>query len=83
LNKSSDGRLVQLGAFASLDAAKAYRQKLLGLGLLQDARIDIVTVDLGKHGVFNRVLATPVANTADALCMALKARGIQCFTIAP
>jgi cell division septation protein DedD len=79
--KSPDGRLVQLGAFANIESAREYRNKLLSLGLMQDDQIAIVTVDLGAHGLFHRVVATPTT-TADELCSALKARGTECFTIA-
>ena len=78
-----DGRLVQIAAFADIDGAQAYRLKLQAMDILRDARIDVVSVDLGRHGLFHRVVAKPGAANADALCMALKARGIDCLTIAP
>ncbi len=81
--KPTDGRLVQLGAFANLEAAQAYRKKLQGLTSMESARIDIVTVDLGNFGYFHRVVATPFETSAEALCASLKARGTECFTIEP
>jgi cell division septation protein DedD len=81
--KSPDGRLAQLGAFGNIDSAKAYKEELLKFGLIQADQIEIVTVNLGEHGLFHRVVAKPVGMTADALCNALKARGAECITIAP
>jgi hypothetical protein len=80
---AGDGRLVQIAAFADIEGAKAYRLKLQAMDILQDARIDVVSVDLGRHGLFHRVVAKPGSTSADALCMALKTRGIECFAIAP
>ncbi|OYY95326.1 MAG: hypothetical protein B7Y41_02140 [Hydrogenophilales bacterium 28-61-23] len=79
--KPADGRVVQLGAFANIDSAKAYRDKLLSLGLMQAEQIDIVTVDLGRHGLFHRVVATPIGGNAESLCSSLKAQRVECFTI--
>ncbi len=81
--KPTDGRLVQLGAYANIEAAQAYRRKLRGLALMETTRIDIVTVDLGNFGYFHRVVATPFETSAEALCASLKARGTECFTIEP
>jgi len=78
-----DGRMVQLGAFAKPEGAQAHRQKLLALDLLDASQIEIVTVNLGARGLYHRVVAKPVATTADALCAALKTRGAECFIIAP
>lgn len=83
VRRPADGRLAQLGAFADIAGARAHREKLLGLGLLAAEQIEIVTVDLGRFGLFHRVVATPIATTADALCTSLKARGAECITIAP
>jgi hypothetical protein len=78
-----DGRLVQIAAFADIAGAQAYRLKLQAMDILQAARIDVISVDLGRHGLFHRVVAKPGAGSADALCLALKTRGIECLTIAP
>ncbi|MDP2787759.1 MAG: SPOR domain-containing protein [Pseudomonadota bacterium] len=83
VDKPSDGRLVQIAAFADIEGARAYRQKLLSMPLLIDAQIDIVTVDLGRHGLFHRVVAKPGKSGADTMCSALKTQGIECITIAP
>jgi hypothetical protein len=83
VKKPADGRVVQIAAFADIEGARAHRLKLQSLDLLQDAQIDIVSVDLGAHGLFHRVVATPRSSTADALCSGLEKRGIECFTIAP
>jgi hypothetical protein len=56
---------------------------LQAMDILQAARIDVISVDLGRHGLFHRVVAKPGAGSADALCLALKTRGIECLTIAP
>jgi len=80
---ATDSRLVQIAAFADIEGARAYRLKLQAMDVLKDARIDIVSVDLGRHGLFHRVVANPGSTTADALCKALKTQGIECFTIAP
>jgi hypothetical protein len=82
-DKPTDRRVVQIAAFADIEGARAHRLKLQSLDLLQDAQIDIVTVDLGAHGLFHRVVATPGSSSADALCSSLKMRGIECFTITP
>ena len=83
LVKPQDGRVAQLGAFANVQAAQAYRRKLMGLDLLQAARIEVVSVDLGNYGQFHRVFAIPTDISADQLCGQLKSRGTPCFTITP
>ncbi len=81
LPKPLDDRLVQLGAFANSEKAQAYRQKLLLSGSLKEGQVEIVTVDLGAHGRFHRVVATPAGTTAETLCSSLKTTGVSCFTI--
>jgi cell division septation protein DedD len=81
--KPTDGRLVQIAAFADIEAARSYRQKLLSMPLLIKAQIDIVSVDLGRHGQFHRVVANPTESSAEALCNGLKTQGIDCLTISP
>jgi hypothetical protein len=81
LPKPPDGRVAQLGAFASLEGAKLLREKLLTLGLMRPEQIEIIKVDLGWHGLFHRVVATPIGSTAESLCTSLKAQNIECFTI--
>jgi hypothetical protein len=80
---TDDGRLVQIAAFADIEGAQAYRLKLQAMDIMQRARIDVISVDLGRHGMFHRVVAKPSASSADVLCKELKMRGIDCFTIAP
>ena len=81
--KSSDGRLVQIAAFADIAGAKAYQNKLQLMELLKDSQINIVSVDLGKYGKFHRVVATPGAIGAEALCSGLKKQGMECLVITP
>jgi hypothetical protein len=78
-----DGRMVQLGAFSKPEGAQAHLKKLLALDVMRAGQAEIVTVDLGKRGIFHRVMAKPVATTADALCASLKKRGAECFIVAP
>jgi len=51
--------------------------------LLKDSQINIVSVDLGKYGKFHRVVATPGAIGAEALCSGLKKQGMECLVITP
>jgi hypothetical protein len=81
--KISDGRLVQVGAFSNVGAAKVHRLKMLELGLMRSEQVKIVRVDLGPRGIFHRVVATPINETADELCRSLKKRGADCFAIDP
>jgi hypothetical protein len=81
LPKPPDGRVSQLGAFASLEGAKLLQEKLLASGLMRPEQIQIIKVDLGWHGLFHRVVATPLGNTAELLCTSLKAKNFECFTI--
>jgi cell division septation protein DedD len=75
--------MVQLGAFSKPEGAQAHLKKLLALDVMRAGQAEIVTVDLGKRGIFHRVMAKPVATTADALCASLKKRGAECFIVAP
>jgi cell division septation protein DedD len=81
--KISDGRLVQVGAFSNVGAAKVHRLKMLELGLMRPEQVRIVSIDLGPRGIFHRVVATPINETADELCRSLKKRGADCFPIDP
>ncbi len=79
--KSRDGRVAQLGAFASVVNARRHVQQLLDMGVLRTDEVDVLSDSVDRQTVFHRVIANPRSMTASAFCQSMKARGQQCMTI--
>lgn len=79
---------VQLGAFRTpTDAARGWREAIAATGdLLAPVEHYVMRIDLGDgKGVFHRLQAGPLPSreSADSLCIQLKAKKVDCFIVTP
>ena len=79
--------LVQLGALKSKASAQkeAVRLTRAHKAVLEDLQVALVPADLGKRGIYYRLVAGPLSDraTAASLCHKLSARKQDCIVIKP
>ncbi|PTD97354.1 hypothetical protein C8261_04945 [Pseudothauera lacus] len=79
----SDGRIVQLGAYSSVDNAENALRLMRSRTLVGSEDVQIIALATDARGVLHRILMSPGRLSAEASCRSIKARGGSCITVDP